>query len=139
MLWLKACHVISVVCWFAGLFYLPRLYVYHATTEDQAVAKQFKIMERKLYYYIMTPAAILTLIFGLSLWIPHYHHYANDMWLHIKLILVMLLIIYHISCGYFLKKFKHDQNQHGDKFYRLFNELPTILLITIILLTYLKP
>lgn len=139
MLWLKAFHVISVICWFAGLFYLPRLYVYHAMTQEQVVAKQLNVMAHKLYYYIMTPAAVLTVVFGLSLWLPHYQQYAHDRWLHIKLILVVLLIIYHLACGYFLKRFKQEQNRRGDKFYRWFNEVPTVILITIILLTYLKP
>lgn len=138
-LWLKAFHVISVVCWFAGLFYLPRLYVYHALTESPAVARQLKTMEHRLYYYITTPAAAATLLFGALLWLPHYYQYADALWLHIKLVLVVVLIVYHLACGYFLWQFRRDANPHSDKFYRIFNEVPTILLITVVLLSYLKP
>ncbi|MEM9243801.1 MAG: protoporphyrinogen oxidase HemJ [Pseudomonadota bacterium] len=139
MLWFKAFHVISIVCWFAGLFYLPRLYVYHAMTDDANVARQLGIMEHKLYYYIMTPAAIATVIFGLCLWLPHYQQYAHALWLHVKLILVLLLVVYHLICGYFLHLFKYGRNHKTHKFFRFFNEVPTVILVVVVLLTYLKP
>src|SRR3989338_1986455 len=100
MNWLIAFHIIAIVCWFAGLFYLPRLYVYHAQTDNLILKNQFKIMEHRLYYYITTPAALLTLIFGLSLWLPQYTYYSHMMWLHLKLILVALLYSYYFSLGY---------------------------------------
>ena len=139
MLWIKAFHVISMVCWFAGLFYLPRLYVYHAMTHDQKIKNQLKVMEHKLYYYIMTPAAILTIFFGLWLWLPRYDYYSHMMWLHIKLLLVLVLIVYHIYCGIILKDFKLDKNKYNHRFYRYFNEIPTVALIIIIILTIVKP
>ncbi|MCP4474423.1 MAG: protoporphyrinogen oxidase HemJ [Gammaproteobacteria bacterium] len=139
MLWFKAFHVIAIVCWFAGLFYLPRLYVYHAAKPHDAINQQFKIMEHRLYYYITTPAAIATLLFGLALWLPNYDSYRHAMWLHIKLILVLLLIIYHGYCGYLLHRFKQDDNPFSVRFYRYFNEVPTLILIAVVLLTFLKP
>lgn len=139
MLWLKAFHVIAVVCWFAGLFYLPRLFVYHAMTDNTAVKEQLKIMEYRLYYYIMHPAFAATLIFGFCLWLPHYHHYSHALWLHIKLGLVALLVIFHIYCGQLLRQFRSDSNHYHHRFYRIFNEIPTVILIAIVLLSYLKP
>ena len=139
MLWFKAFHIISMVCWFAGLFYLPRLSVYHSQTDNPAIQNQFKIMEHKLYYYITTPAAILTLIFGLCLWLPRYTYYSHMMWLHIKLILVLILYLFHIYLGYLTWVFRQDKNKHTDKFYRLLNEIPTIFLIAIVILVVVKP
>jgi len=139
MLWVKAFHVIAIVCWFAGLFYLPRLYVYHALSHEKLVREQLKIMEYKLYYYIMTPSALATVILGLSLWLPHYSQYAHDWWLHIKLVLVGLLIIYHIYCGILLERFKVDDNRYRHVFYRYFNEIPTVVLIAVVILSVVKP
>ncbi len=139
MLWFKAFHVIAIVCWFAGLFYLPRLYVYHAAKPQGEINQQFKIMEHRLYYYITTPAGIATVLFGLALWLPNYDSYRHAMWLHIKLILVLLLIIYHGYCGYLLHRFKQDNNPFSERFYRYFNEVPTVILIAVVLLTFLKP
>lgn len=110
MLWIKSLHIIFMVTWFAGLFYLPRLFVYHAMCEDQLGKERFKIMERKLYYGIMTPGAILTIIFGVWLWLGYGF---SGAWLHIKLGLVLTLIIYHYSCGRFVAAFKNDNNTHG--------------------------
>lgn len=135
MLWLKAFHIISVVCWFAGLFYLPRLYVYHAANSHPEVQAQFKVMEHKLYYYIMSPAAIATAIFGFWMIYSKVTYYEHLNWLHIKLILVFFLALYHLYLGYLLKRFKTDQNTHSEKFYRYLNEVPTIFLIVIVLLT----
>lgn len=139
MLWLLAFHIISIVCWFAGLFYLPRLYVYHAAAKEKVLRDQFKVMEYKLYYYITTPAMLSTIFFGLCLWLPHYDAYRHAMWLHIKIPLVLILIAYHIYCGVILKAFKRDANKRTHQFYRFFNEIPTIILITVVILSVLKP
>lgn len=139
MLWFKALHLISMVCWFAGLFYLPRLYVYHANTTDLATQSQFKIMERRLFWGIMTPAAILTGIFGWAIIFTNYHYYEMMNWLHIKLALVFLLMIYHIYLGKLLFQFKHNKNIHSQRFYRYLNEVPTVFLIVIILLAVIRP
>ncbi len=139
MKWFLAFHIIFVICWFAGLFYLPRIYVYHASADNQAIKDQFKIMEHKLYWYITTPAAILTGIFGLCLWLPRYHYFAHMMWLHIKFGLVVILYLYHVYLGHLLTKFKNDQNTHSHRFYRWLNEIPTILLIIIVILVCVQP
>ncbi|MCB5191256.1 protoporphyrinogen oxidase HemJ [Methylobacillus arboreus] len=136
MLWIKAWHIVFMVTWFAGLFYLPRLFVYHAQTQDNAGSERFKIMERKLFFGIMTPGAIFTIIFGLWLW----HGYGiSGAWLHAKLTLVALLIAYHIYCGKLLFDFKHDRNRHGHVYYRWLNELPVVILIAVIILVVVKP
>ncbi|MCG8381411.1 MAG: CopD family protein [Gammaproteobacteria bacterium] len=140
MLWIKAFHIISMVTWFAGLFYLPRLYVYHSITQDQPGIDRFKLMERKLFWGITTPGGLMTWIFGL--WLLGY--YPADAlrtmpWLHIKLVLVILLTGYHVWCGKLLLNFKHDRNQHSEVWYRWFNEVPVFFLIAIILLVELQP
>lgn len=137
-LWLKAFHLMAVVCWFAGLFYLPRLFVYHAMSEDQTSRERFRVMERKLYRGIMTPAAIATVVFGL--WMLHINPaLLSTGWIKLKLALVMALIVYHGVCGYFLRRFSADNNTRSHVFFRVFNELPVIALIAIILLAVLKP
>jgi putative membrane protein len=141
MLWVKAWHIIFMVTWFAGLFYLPRLFVYHAMCdatkpEDAASIARFKIMERKLFYGIMTPGGILTIIFGLWLWL------GTDItggWLHAKLVLVALLVAYHIYCGKLVLDFKHGRNQHSHVYFRWLNEVPVIALVAIIILAVVKP
>ena len=142
MKWWLALHIISVICWMAGLFYLPRLFVYHAMTAEPKVREQFKVMEYKLYCYIMHPALVATVISGFIL--IHLQHldskpFMSILWLHIKLALVGILVIYHIVCGYYLKQFKLDRNQHSHKFFRLFNEVPTILMIVIVILVTVQP
>ena len=139
MLWVKAFHVIAMVTWFSGLFYLPRLFVYHTQAKDQVSNERFKVMEKRLYYYITTPGGILTTLFGIWLLSFNYMAYSHMMWLHIKLALVALLWLYHIYCGFLLHKFSHDQNQHSEKFYRIFNEFPTLILIAVIILVYVRP
>jgi putative membrane protein len=134
--WIKALHIIFMVTWFAGLFYLPRLFVYHSTATDAAGIERFKIMERKLFYGIMTPGAILTLIFGVWLWLGYGF---NGTWLHIKLALVIVLIAYHIYCGKLLMDFKHDRNKHSHTFYRWLNEFPVLILIAVVILAVVKP
>lgn len=134
MLWIKALHIFFMVSWFAGLFYLPRLYVHHAMTEDVATSNRLKIMERKLFFFI-TPWAILTIATGIWLWLGYD---IGGTWLSIKIILVLLLVIYHIVCGYFMIDFRKDRNRRSDIFYRWFNELPVLLLLGIIFLVVTK-
>ena len=140
MLWVKALHIIFVVTWFSAMFYLPRLFVYHAMTEDQAGKDRFKIMERKLYRGIMTPSALLTLIFGI--WLVSYYtldQIASMGWLHAKLTLVLLLFAYHGICGSMVRKFAADKNERSHTYYRWFNELPVLALIAIVILVVVKP
>jgi putative membrane protein len=140
MLWIKSLHVIFMTTWFAGLFYLPRLFVYHAMTDDEISNERFKVMERKLFYGIMTPGAILTIVFGLIMLFGYaWQAYSNMLWLHIKLALVLILVAYHIYCGKLLKDFKHDRNTKSHVFYRWFNEFPVLLLIAIIILVIVRP
>jgi len=140
MLWVKAFHIIFMVTWFAGLFYLPRLFVYHAMAKDPISIERFKIMERKLYYGIMLPGGIITAVLGITLiLINGWTTYATAGWMHTKLTLVVILIGYHIYCGKLLKAFKKDQNQHSHVFYRWFNEFPVVLLIAIIILVVIRP
>lgn len=136
MLWIKAFHIIFMVTWFAGLFYLPRLFVYHAQTEDSPSRERFKVMERKLFFGIMTPGALLTIGFGMWLWLG-YGFYGG--WLHAKMALVAVLVLYHVYCGKLMFDFRHDRNHHGHVFYRWLNELPVVLLIAIVLLVELQP
>ena len=136
MLLIKSLHLIFMVTWFAGLFYLPRLFVYHALSTDAISLERFKIMERKLYYGIMTPGAVLTVVFGLWLWLGYG---IGGGWLHAKLALVALLIGYHLYCGKLLADFKRDRNRHGHVWYRWFNEVPVLILIGVVLLAVLKP
>lgn len=140
MPWLKALHIIFMVTWFAGLFYLPRLFVYHALCDDAPGRERFKIMERKLYYGIMTPGAVLTVVFGLWMVFAYaWEMYRGMAWLHIKLLLILLLVAYHVYCGRILADFRHDRNTHGHVFYRWLNEVPVVFLVGIVLLATLKP
>ena len=139
MLWFKALHLIFMVTWFAGLFYLPRLFVYHALSHDEISLRRFQIMERKLFWGIMTPGAVLTILFGGYLLIPAWDAYTQQFWMQMKLILIALLIGYHVWCGLLLNKFKRGQNHHSHVWYRWFNELPVVGLIAIVLLAVLRP
>ncbi len=140
MLWVKAFHVIFMVTWFAGLFYLPRLFVYHAMSDDEISNERFKVMERKLFYGIMTPGGIMTLVLGLWMLFDYaLLAYSGFLWLHIKLLLITILMGYHIYCWKLVKDFKNDQNKHSHVWYRWFNEFPVILLIAIIILVIVKP
>ena len=136
MLWLKAFHIIFVVSWFAGLFYLPRLFVYHAQAADAPSNERFKVMERKLYRGIMMPSMILTVASGLWLWLGY--GFAGG-WLHAKLTLVVLLIAYHFWMAKLLRDFARDANRRSHVFYRWVNELPTVLLVAIVILVVVKP
>ncbi|MBZ2189450.1 protoporphyrinogen oxidase HemJ [Alcanivorax sp. JB21] len=138
MLWVKAFHIIAVVTWFAALFYLPRLFVYHAMAEDAVSRERFKIMERKLYRGIMTPSMIATLVLGF--WLVYLNPaWMKGGWMHAKLLLVFLLVGYHHVCLAYMKKFAADANTRSHVFYRWFNEVPVVLLIAIVVLVVVKP
>lgn len=139
MLWLKALHIILATCWFAGIFYLPRLFVYHAMAEDAVSRERFKVMERKLYNGIMIPSMILTLVFGLWMLFDNWSGYRHQGWLHAKLVLVVLLVGYHHLCGAYMKRFARDENTRSHKFYRWFNEVPVVLLLGIVILAVVRP
>ena len=139
MLWVKAFHIIFMVSWFAGLFYLPRLFVYHASSEDEISRQRFIVMEGKLYWGIMTPAAVLTVGFGIWLIMLLGGASLGWFWLRAKLALVALLLLYHLFCGKLLTDFKHGRNRHSHVWYRWFNEIPVFLLTGIVLLVELQP
>ena len=137
MLWLKAFHIVFVVTWFAGLFYLPRLFVYHAVTTDAVSLERFAVMERRLFS-IMTVGASLAVVFGVSMIVaaPGYLHLG---WLHVKLTLVAALIGYHIWCRALMTALQAGRNTHSQRWYRFFNEVPALLLIAIVILAVVKP
>ena len=135
----KSLHLIAVISWMAGLLYLPRIFVYHSENSNEVVTTVFKTMERKLYNYIMTPAMILSWVFGLILIHEIGFQQLASLWLQLKFILVVLLTIYHFYLGSLLNKFKLDQNRKTSKFYRYINEVPTLLLILIIFIVIFKP
>ena len=137
MLLVKALHIVFMVTWFAGLFYLPRLFVYHSMAEDRAGIERFKLMERKLYRGIMTPGAVLTLAFGLWLWLGWFRDAGG--WMTIKLVLATLLVVYHLWCGKLLADFRHDRNAKTHVWFRWFNEFPVLILFAAVLLVVLKP
>ena len=137
MLWVKALHIVFMVTWFAGLFYLPRLFVYHAMASDAPSIERFKTMERKLYYGIMTPGAVLTLVFGLWLWLGWFRSAGG--WLHAKLALVLVLVAYHLWCGRLVNDFRHDRNRRTHLWYRWFNEVPVLILLAVVVLVVVKP
>lgn len=140
MLWIKSLHIVFMVTWFAGLFYLPRLFVYHAMSDDPISNERFKIMERKLFFGIMTPGALITV--GLGGWMLAdyaWTAYSMTYWLAIKLGLAALLIGYHIHCGRLLADFKHDRNRHDHVYYRWYNEIPVVFLIAMTVLAIVKP
>jgi putative membrane protein len=136
MLWIKSLHIIFVVAWFAGLFYLPRLFVYHAQSSDPASRERFKVMERRLYRGIMMPAMVLTLASGLWLWLGYDF---RGGWLQAKLALVVLLVAYHFWMRKYLGDFARDANRRTHVFYRVVNELPTVLLVAVVILVVVKP
>ena len=136
MLWLKSFHIVFVVAWFAGLFYLPRLFVYHALSDDTASRERFKVMERKLYRGIMLPTMVLTLVTGAWMWLGYG---VTGGWLHAKLAVVGALVAYHFWLGHLVRAFARDQNAHTHVFYRWINELPLVLLVAIVILVVVKP
>lgn len=135
MLWLKALHIVFVTSWFAGLFYLPRLFVNHAMAEDEATRARLTLMERKLYRF-MTPLAILALLFGTWLWLGYGF---SGGWMHAKLALVAVLVAYHFYCGKLTEDFAHDRNRRSHVWYRWFNELPVLVLFAVVILVVVKP
>lgn len=138
-LWVKAFHIVSIVCWFAGLFYLPRLFVYHAQSEDTVSNERFSVMERKLYRGIMGPAMVATLVFGIWMLALNPGIFQSGAWIHAKLTLVVLLIGYHHMCGAQVKRFARGENTRSHVFYRWFNEVPVLILLAIVILVVVKP
>ena len=138
-LWLKAFHIVFVVTWFAALFYMPRLFVYHRSADDTISLERFKVMEHKLYRIIMTPSMLLTVVLGVVLLWLTWESWAQHAWIWLKIVLVVVLIGYHHYCGAMIKAFARDERPHSEKFFRIFNELPSLLLILIVLLAVLKP
>ena len=135
----KSLHLIAVISWMAGLLYLPRIFVYHSENNNEIISKIFKTMERKLFYYIMTPAMIVSWLFGLLLIHEIGFQQLANLWLQLKLVLVILLTAYHFYLGLLLNLFKLDQNKKNSKFYRYINEIPTLLLILIVFIVVFKP
>ena len=142
MLWLKSLHIIFMVTWFAGLFYLPRLFVYHSQVDavaDTPSDARFKVMERKLFWGIMTPGAALTTIFGVWMLSTAWDAYLQQTWMIAKLLAVAALIVYHVWCGKLVGDFANGINRHNHNWYRWFNEVPTAALIGIVILAVVKP
>ena len=136
-LWIKAFHIMAVISWMAGLFYLPRLFVYHSMEGSEGPAsKTFKVMEYKLYRYIMVPAMLVSWIAGSAL---IYIIGFSDIWLHVKIVAVLLMTGFHFLLGYHLKEFRSDNNQRDQKYFRLINEIPTILMAFIVIMVVVKP
>ncbi|MCL1622969.1 protoporphyrinogen oxidase HemJ [Moraxella sp. Tifton1] len=138
-LYIKAFHIIAMVCWFAGIFYLPRLFVYHAMSDDAVSQQRFIIMERKLYRGIMNPAMITTWTLGLSMVIMGWDVYKNQGWLHAKIALVILLTLYHLSCGRYRTQLINNPKLKTHIFWRWFNEIPVFILIAVVILVIVKP
>ena len=137
MLWVKSFHIIFMVTWFAGLFYLPRLFVYHAAAQDRISLDRFKVMERRLFWGIMTPGAVLTILFGVWLWLGWFRGATG--WLHAKIALVAVLAAYHVWCWRLVKAFAAERNTKSERWYRWFNEFPTLVLVATVLLVVFKP
>ncbi len=139
MLWVKAFHIIFVVCWFSGLFYLPRLFVYHSMSEDQISKDRFVIMERKLFWGITTPSAIAAIVFGSWLLVANWSFYMAWWWMHVKLGLVALLVAYHCYCWWYMMKLREDSSFKTHVFFRIFNEMPVFMLVGAVILIVVKP
>ena len=137
-LWLKALHIIFVVCWFAGIFYLPRIMVYYAASEHEPTRRQLAIMSRKLYRFV-TPLAALAIVFGLSMIAMNLDYYLRATWLWVKLGAVGVLIVYHFYCGRLVKALQEDRDAHSHVYFRVFNEIPVLFLFLIVILVVLKP
>ena len=135
MLWIKAFHIIFAITWFAAIFYLPRLFVYHSLAEDEISNERFKTMERKLFNGIMTPSAVGVLVLGV--WLLSYGYWGN--WMMVKLILIALTLVYHVWCGFTIKVFREDRNTRSHVFYRVMNEVPVFTMIPIVILAVVKP
>ena len=139
MLWVKALHIVFVVCWFAGLFYLPRLFVYHSMSDDEISLARFEIMERKLFWAIMTPSALGTIILGIWLLFANWSYFMAWWWMHLKLAFASLLIVQHACCWWYMIKLREEPRYKGHIFFRVFNELPVMLLVAIVVLIVVKP
>lgn len=137
--WIMAFHIIAVICWFAALFYLPRLFVYHAMSEDDTSIERFKIMERKLFRGIANPSMVVTLALGAALFTIYPTYFMNAAWFQVKIALVLLLVIYHFACLHLLKQFRDDKNNRTHVFYRWFNEIPVLMLIGIVVMVIVRP
>jgi putative membrane protein len=138
MLWLKAFHIIFVVCWFAGLFYLPRLFVYYAASEHDATREQLAIMARKLYRFV-TPFMYIAIGLGIGMIFQNPSYYLNANWMRVKIAAVVLLIVYHAICGRYVYAINENRDQHSHVYFRFFNEVPVLFLFGIVLLAVLKP
>jgi len=138
MLWLKAFHIIFIVCWFAGLFYLPRIFVYYAASEHTVVRAQLAVMARKLYRFV-TPFMIVTIAIGLAMLATNPDYYLASHWMWLKIGGVAFLIMYHVMCGRYVRAINDNRNQHDHVFYRFFNEIPVLFLFGIVILAVLKP
>lgn len=138
-LWVKALHIISVVCWFAALFYLPRLFVYHAMAEDEISKERFKVMERRLLRGIANPSMIATFIFGIWMVYLNWAYYQSQLWFWVKMVLVAVLTVYHHMCVHYFKRFRDDETPASHVYFRWFNEFPVFLLIGIVILVVVRP
>jgi putative membrane protein len=138
MLWIKAFHIIFVVMWYAGLFYLPRLFVYHAMTEDRPGNERFKVMERKLFM-ITNIGGVGALVFGIWILALYWSAFGAAGWLHAKLALVVVQVAHHVWLGKLMLDFRHDRNSHGHRFYRVINEIPALILLAVVILVVVKP
>ena len=139
MLWIKSFHIIAVVCWFSGLFYLPRLFVYHAMSEDQISKDRFVIMERKLFWGITTPSMVVTLALGFWLLYGIWSYFMAWWWMQVKLAMVAMLVTYHFVCWWHMVQLRDERSVRGHVFFRIFNELPVLLLVGVVILIVVKP
>jgi len=138
-LWIKAAHIIGMVCWFAGLFYLPRLFVYHRTAADRVSCERFEVMELKLYRIIMNPSMLITLVFGIWALVHMWPVFGGALWLWLKVALVLLLIGYHHTCRRIMRSLAAGELSHSERFLRVFNEFPALILILVVVLATVKP
>lgn len=137
-LWLKALHIVFVVCWFAGLFYMPRILVYHAASDDASVREQLAVMARRLYRFV-SPLMVIAIVLGAALFALNPGYYLQSTWFWLKLAGVVALLVYHVVCGNYIKAACDAENEHGHVYYRFFNEIPVLFLFAIVILAVLKP
>ena len=139
MLWIKSFHIIAVVCWFSGLFYLPRLFVYHAMSEDQISKDRFVIMERKLFWGITTPSMVITLALGFWVLYGNWSYFMAWRWMHVKLAMVAMLVAYHVICWWHVVQLRDERSVRSQIFLRIFNDLSVLLLVSVVILIVVKP